>query len=122
MKKSFFILFLLVVFFVSCKQDSPNDWITTKDGWKLPVFFYHGNKEKPSIIYLHGLGANHNNFNGYRGFSFAEEFSKVGYGGYSIDFRGHGQSYSIDDNKKVSTDDMIYYDIPALLNYVKKRV
>ena len=118
-------LFLIVIIFLtvlsSCKQDTPDNWITTKDGWKLPVFVYPGNKNKPAILYLHGLGANHNNFNGYKGFSFAELFSKEGYGGYSIDFRGHGQSYSVSDKKTVSTDDMIYYDLPALIDFVKKR-
>ena len=118
------LLFLLIIIFLtvlsSCKQDTPDDWIITKDGWKLPVFIYSGNKNKPAIIYLHGLGANHNNFNGYKGFSFAELFSKEGYGGYSIDFRGHGQSYPVSDKKTVSTDDMIYYDLPALLDFVRK--
>jgi len=122
MKKHLYIIIILLLAILSaCKQDVPNDWITTKDGWKLPVFFYKGSSNKPAILYLHGLGANHNNFNGYKGFSFTELFSKAGYSGYSIDFRGHGQSYSVYENAEVSTDDMFYYDLPALINYVKEK-
>ncbi|GEM_PF-6842651 len=112
---------LLLILLSSCsKWDHPSYWVRTEDGCRLPVFTYSGKSTMPAIIYLHGLGANHNNFDAYPPSSFARFFSRKGYQGFSFDFRGHGGAICR-DKSKIKIGRLWRYDLPAVIRSVKKR-
>ncbi len=114
-------LLILITFIFSCSShDIPSYWIRTTDGCKLPVFTYPGSSTLPAIIYLHGLGANHNNFDAVPSKSFARILSKKGFKGFAIDFRGHGASHC--NSPRIITIGRLWrYDLKALIKSVKKR-
>ena len=61
--------------------------LKTDDSIGLKATFYKGGKEMPSIILLHMLDRNRNDWN-----EFAISLQKIGYNVVSIDLRGHGES------------------------------
>lgn len=61
--------------------------LKTLDNINIKATFYKGNKDKPSIILLHMLDRNRNDWN-----EFAKSLQAIGYNVVSIDLRGHGES------------------------------
>src|SRR5688500_10594130 len=55
--------------------------------------FYRSPKKKPTMLLLHGVG---NNRSSRVWRPLAERLHKEGYGVLSFDFRGHGQSTTVD--------------------------
>ena len=68
--------------------------IKSKDGSKLVYYSWLPNKQiKLAIGIIHGLGEYSNRYD-----DFAKYFCKRGYGVYSIDLRGHGNSRQLNYN------------------------
>ncbi len=122
MKKLF--ITLLLIFLASCTTwDKPTNWITTRDQCKLPLFTYPTAQSLSTgiaILYLHGLGANHNNFNPIPSKSFALKLARKGFYGFAIDFRGHGAA-KCKDPRRETIGNLWRYDLPALIKYVYQK-
>jgi hypothetical protein len=73
--------------------------ITTADGVKLKAVFYPSDaKGAPTVIMLHSIGDG-KSMKAPEWKSLAESLQRAGYAVMMFDFRGHGDSTSIDDQK-----------------------
>ncbi len=80
-------------------QEAENVKILTADGVKLHgVFYASGKKNSPTVIMLHPIGEG-KGLKGPEWKSLAEALQKADYSVIMFDFRGHGESTSIDDSK-----------------------
>ncbi len=73
--------------------------ITSFDGIKIAYHRQRGHKDKPTILFLHGVGGNYTTWNNELSF-----FKKKGFPCIAVDLRGHGQSDAPDDFQKYSIE------------------
>ena len=145
-----YVLLIICALLAGCamvreKAPSPNfqpcsdDFIRTRDGWLLGVRHYrpsHPNPSKLPVVLCHGLGLNATFWTitpnhlpeqltqaGYEVFvydcrssgrSTPEKFSRMNELLRQTPFREHGECHW-------TTDDQAFYDIPAILEHVRKR-
>ncbi|MAG60938.1 hypothetical protein CL619_04080 [archaeon] len=69
------------------------------DGTKIAYYKRQGNKEKPTLVFLHGVGGNYTTWN-----KELEFFEKKKYPCIAVDLRGHGESDVPDEFEKYSTE------------------
>lgn len=88
MKKNI-IYTLIAILLVSCSQQyaKTDENLKTEDNIGIKATFYKGSKDSASIILLHMLDRNRNDWN-----EFARKLQNIGYNVISIDLRGHGES------------------------------
>lgn len=91
-------------------QDMDVVTLKTKDNITLRSWYIHAEKNKPTILYLHG-NAGHI---GYR-MPLAREFIKSGMGLFLLEYRGYG------GNKGSPSEKGFYIDSETALNYLKKQ-
>jgi alpha/beta hydrolase family protein len=101
---AFFVLAAGAIFFAATLTDVPasaqeNVKILTPDGIKLHGVFYASEKKNaPTVMMLHAIGEGKSSKGG-EWKSLAESLQKSGYSVMLFDFRGHGESTTIDDPK-----------------------
>jgi len=85
---------IFTIFLISCTQQYTKKEenileinLKTEDNINIKATFYKGSKYMPSIILLHMLDRNRNDWN-----QFATQLQSFGYNVISIDLRGHGES------------------------------
>ena len=83
-------------------------WLDSEKG-KICYFLNRGSEKLPSVIFLHGLSANHTTW-----IAAAEKLSQLGFSCLMLDLRGHGYS---DKTKKRS-----WYKIPVFTEDLNKIV
>ena len=95
------------------EQEVTNIDLITDDNVKLRGTFYKGRDDKPSIILLHMLNRNRNDWN-----NFADMSQSIGYNVITIDFRGHGESsLNWKDFSQVDFNNMIL-DVKSAKEYL----
>jgi dienelactone hydrolase len=132
MNKANYLMLIIAIFLVSCTQQFektdgkitgplPRNQIQdielikeisnvdieliTEDNVGIKATFYKGDKDKPSIILIHMLNGNRNDWD-----DFAKILQEIGYNVVAIDSRGHGESdlkwksFSEDDFNKMVLD------------------
>ena len=87
--------------------------LKTEDNINIKATFYKGDKEMPSIILLHMLDRDRNDWN-----EFAIQLQSLGYNVISIDLRGHGES-SLSWSSSSDTDfNKMTLDVKAAKNFL----
>lgn len=61
--------------------------LSTQDGWELAALYRPADKEKKTVILLHDLGKNKEEFS-----TFKSDLRREGFGYLALDLRGHGKS------------------------------
>ena len=69
-----------------CAKETPVT-LTTEDKWKLAALYEPASSDIPTVVLLHDLNKNKNEFT-----SFKAALAKNGFGYVALDLRGHGQS------------------------------
>lgn len=90
----------------------------TQDGWTLPIRHYRG--DGPVVLLVHGMGANHRNWDFDPSVSPVDELVELGYDVWIPSLRGDPESHAPDraSRTRISFDDHAIYDIPAVLDAV----
>jgi len=99
-------------------------YIKSADGWELGLTEYQSrtvNKNLPQIICLAGMGANHTCWNFTEKISLAEFLCARGYTIWAMDYRGQGNSTSLNTKElhwHFDIDTFINSDLPASVSYI----
>jgi pimeloyl-ACP methyl ester carboxylesterase len=95
MKQSALLFCLVAAYSFAGAQEPPGERVLFRsaDDVELIGRFYRSPKKKPTVLLLHGVGDKHSS-RVWR--PLAERLHKAGYAVLSFDFRGHGQSTTVD--------------------------
>jgi len=125
----------------SPKNYTERAFAETEDGWQLAIYHFPPRKldpRKDPVILCHGMALNGNCWFVTEETDFASYLASHGYDVYVCDLRGHGQSRLKDnflgfrgidlfgklgvktDPYYWTVDDYVKYDIPAIIDYVKR--
>lgn len=93
----------------------PACYAETSDGVSLALY-RHGNPKGEPVLMVHGLGANHYNFDYPFDQAPARLYAEAGYDVWTVDLRGHGNSgHSSSGWYRSGFDEMVRFDIPAVV-------
>lgn len=88
-------------------------YVKSFDGTKIAYYKQSGDKNKPTLVFLHGVGGNYTTWN-----KELEFFKKKNYSCIAVDLRGHGASDAPDDFNKYVIENFAK-DIEAVIKKEK---
>jgi len=98
--------------------------LSTQDGWILSALYSPAQENNRTVVLLHDLGKNKEQFS-----TFKNALAKEGFGYLALDLRGHGQSTNKEDYRKFAREGVdnqfnkMTRDVDAALSFLdKKRV
>lgn len=102
--------------------------VRSEDGWELPIREYPAEKEvagRPPVLLVHGMSANHYNFDHEERYSLAVALQKKGWNVWVPELRGDPgavppRGMSIRDATNYGFDDHARRDIPAILDGLRR--
>ncbi len=126
----------LNLFFTSPSAPDEKVRAQTADGWDLALYHYRAERARPGVppvILCHGMALNSYFWNLTRQNHLPEYLNSKGYDVWTVDLRGCGQSrlrqryrgfagFDVEtrDPSRWSVDDYIRYDVPAILDTVRR--
>lgn len=96
--------------------------LTTQDGWILSALYQSAQENNRTVVLLHDLGKNKEQFS-----TFKNTLAKEGFGYLALDLRGHGQSTNKDDYRKFAREGVdnqfnkMTRDVDAALSFLDKK-
>ena len=101
----------------------PDEIVTlqTEDGWREPLYHYAGPGEP--VVLVHGMGANHYNFDFAEPISLADALVGAGYDVWIVSLRGDPGTIAPSRAmaREISFDEYLRYDIDAAVSAVLSR-
>lgn len=93
---------------------------TTEDGWTLPIRHYPG--DGPAVLLVHGMAANHTNWDFRPEVSPVDELLAQGYDVWVPSLRGDPGTVapSRRERTRIAFDDHAIHDVPAVLDAVRQ--
>lgn len=118
---------LLAALLLGCARARPNLTpdalvdVRTDDGWTLTLRRYEA--EGPPVLLMHGLSANHQNFDFHRSVSLAAWLQARGWDVWVPNLRGDPGSVgpSRRARRNFSFDDLVRQDVPAILDGIEEQ-
>ncbi len=87
--------------------------VDTEDGWRLRLFRFPGDKP---VLFVHGMGANHHNFDLNERHSLARHVARAGYDCWVVELRGRGESQELEGKgDDWDFEDFLNQDLKACL-------
>lgn len=95
-------------------------YVTTSDGWRLPV--RHFPAPGPPVLLVHGLGANHYNFDYREEVSLAWDLQRQGFDVWVAELRGDPGAVAPDSKaiKVIDFDQHATLDLPPIIDAILK--
>ena len=96
--------------------------LTTQDGWILSALYQSAQENNRTVVLLHDLGKNKEQFS-----TFKSVLAKEGFGYLALDLRGHGQSTNQGDYRKFAREGVdnqfnkMTRDVDAALTFLDKK-
>ena len=98
----------------------PTHYVQTADGARLALY-RRANPGRDAILMVHGLGANHFNFDFPHAGSPAALYHDAGYDVWTLDLRGHGHSsHGGGGWYNWGFDDFVSRDLPTVLDFLAR--
>lgn len=92
-------------------------WVQTDDGWQLPLRHYTG--EGPPVMLVHGMWANHRNWDHRPEVSLADTLQHEGFDVWVVELRGGpGAVLPVDGQTAFTFDDHVSFDLPAVVHTI----
>lgn len=96
--------------------------LTTQDGWILSALYQSAQENNRTVVLLHDLGKNKEQFS-----TFKSALAKEGFGYLALDLRGHGQSTNQEDYRRFAREGVdnqfnkMTRDVDAALTFLDKK-